>query len=546
LAAEQELRNELAANANDAAAEIETNLDVISKTLQTAASSSILFGGIDSEEMRIMLDTTRTGIGEYSQRINYLDAKGTLLYTTEVELSDQIGSDLSDKIYYVQTRERNQPTLTGLFQALDNKTSFSVAVPVPGSSGSSFNGILAAIISAESVLNKIDQRVSLTTEDEIFLVTSEGTIIRYDGETINTEDTLDKLWIQDDIVDKNLQLMNEGRSGVFEYETLDGQSKMLAAYSPVIFSNERAWSVLITTPVYQSETFSSVIGDQRIFTIAAIVMIVIIAAIFMIFILTLNKRLHRIVQKQDVQIRAQLDDLQKAYERLTEQDKIKDEFINVAAHELRTPVLPIILSAEALAEDIDTHNGNVDIILRNAKRIGKLTNDILDVSRISSNTFRLQKDKTNIRNLIEESIQDILFKIAENKKSNLKIAFESKLPKEKEEITVDKGRLSQVLSNLLDNAVNFTEQGTITVTVEQSKDNPSFFEIRVADTGTGIDPSLRPRLFEKFATKSPKGTGLGLYLCKAIVEAHGGKIWAENNTAEGKGSIFAFTLPISN
>lgn len=546
MAAKQELRNELAANTNDAAAEIETNLDVISKTLQTAASSSILFGGIDSEEMRIMLDTTRTGIGEYSQRINYLDAKGTLLYTTEVELSDQIGSDLSDKIYYVQTRERNQPTLTGLFQALDNKTSFSVAVPVPGSSGSSFNGILAAIISTESVLDKIDQRISLTTADEIFLVTSEGTIIRYDGGTVNTEDTLDKLWIQDDIVDKNLQLMNEGRSGVFEYETLDGQSKMLAAYSPVIFSNERAWSVLITTPVYQSETFSSVIGDQRIFTIAAIVLIVIIAAIFMIFILILNKRLHRIVQKQDVQIRAQLDDLQKAYERLTEQDKIKDEFINVAAHELRTPVLPIILSAEALAEDIDTHNGNVDIILRNAKRIGKLTNDILDVSRISSNIFRLQKDKTNIRNLIEESIQDILFKIAENKKSNLKIAFESKLPKEKEEITVDKGRLSQVLSNLLDNAVNFTDQGTITVTLEQSKDNPSFFEIRVADTGAGIDPSLRPRLFEKFATKSPKGTGLGLYLCKAIVEAHGGKIWAENNTAEGKGSIFAFTLPISN
>jgi signal transduction histidine kinase len=316
----------------------------------------------------------------------------------------------------------------------------------------------------------------------------------------------------------------------------------VAAYSPVAFSGIHAWSVLITTPSSHSETFASVLSDQRIFTIVAIILIGIIAAIFMAFILTLNHRLHRTVQKQDQQIKGQLDDLQNAYERLTEQDKIKDEFINIAAHELRTPVLPIILSAEGLSEDIGTDNNKIEIILRNAKRINKLTNDILDVSRIKSNTFRLQKDRISVKKLIEESIQDVLFKMAENKNPNLKIAFESRLPEGNDEIVADRGRLNQVLANLLDNAVNFTDQGMITVTIQQAKD-PGFIEVMVADTGKGIDPAIRPKLFEKFVTKSEKakGTGLGLYLCKAIVEAHGGKIWAEDNI--GKGAVFAFTLP---
>jgi signal transduction histidine kinase len=262
----------------------------------------------------------------------------------------------------------------------------------------------------------------------------------------------------------------------------------------------------------------------------------------MVFILTLNRKLHQTVQKQDVQIKGQLDDLQDAYVRLTEQDKLKDEFINIAAHELRTPVLPIILSAEGLAEDIGTENSKIEIILRNAKRINKLTNDILDVSRIKSNTFRLQKEKINIKRMIEESIQDVLVKMAENKKPNLKILFEPKLPEGKDELVGDRGRLGQVFSNLLDNAVNFTDQGAITVTLKQGK-HRGFVEVRVADTGKGIDPAVKPKLFEKFVTKSDnaKGTGLGLYLCRAIIEAHGGRIWAEDNNP--KGAVFAFTLP---
>jgi signal transduction histidine kinase len=497
--------------------------------------------GPDSEEARVLLDATRVGMEQYTRRINYLDRDGVLLYTTEDELLNQLGSDRSDVIYYTQVMERNEPILTGLFATINDQNGVSIAVPIAGSSGSDFNGVLAAVIPVQSLTNSISTRLP-QADDHVFIVASDGMIIGHEDQSVIGKNVSNEfVATQNDIVSRNLQFMAEARSGNFEYTASDGQRRM-AAYSPIAFSGNHVWSVLITAPISQSETFVSILDDQRTLTLIAIILIATIAVIFIIFILTLNKRLHKTVRVQDKQIRNQLDDLQVAYERLTEQDKIKDEFINIAAHELRTPVLPIILSAEGLAEELDTNNSKIEIIIRNAKRINKLTNDILDVSRISSNTFRLQKEKVNIKNLTEESIQDALFKLADSKNSNVKIALDSKLPVGKEEIIADKGRLNQVFLNLLDNAINFTDQGTIMLTLQLVKD---FVEVRVADTGRGIDPSIRPKLFEKFVTKSDKakGTGLGLYLCKAIIESHGGTIWAEDNMETGKGAVFVFRLP---
>ena len=546
LASNEELRKKISEDASNAASETSTNLDIISRTLQTAASSPILQKATDSSETRVLLDAASIGTEQYTLRINYLDAAGTLAYTTDSDLQGYIGSDRSSSQYYIQTRERNQPTLTGLFKTVDDKIAVSIAVPIFAPPASGFNGVLAAIIPTDSILNKIEDRLSATARNQVFMVTDNGTIVGHGNQLDVNKNIFDELRSQNVVVSKNLQLMSEGRSGVFEFATPDGERKV-AAYSPVTFSGTRPWVLLILTPYSQNETFSSILNDQRIFTLIGIFLISTITAIFITFIIAINRKLQGTVRRQDVQINNQLDDLKEAYQRLTEQDKIKDEFINVAAHELRTPVLPIILSSEGLAEDLGTENSKVEIILRNAKRINKLTNDILDVSRIKSNSFKLQKDKMNIKNLVEEAIQDILFKSASNPNPHLQIKLDSKLPADKEVVIADKGRLNQVISNLLDNAINFTDQGSITLTLQQVENWPGFIEIRVADTGKGIDASIRPRLFEKFVTKSEKakGTGLGLYLCKAIVEAHGGKIWAEDNL-DGKGATFAFTLPTTS
>ena len=232
------------------------------------------------------------------------------------------------------------------------------------------------------------------------------------------------------------------------------------------------------------------------------------------------------------------------YRKLKELDELKEEFVNIAAHELRTPVLPIILAAESLEEDGVGDKEKIGIVLRNAARLIRLTNQILDISRLDSNTFDLKKDPADILAVIRDVVSNPLYI-----NPAINIIFKSFVENDYEKeliakMSFDKERIAQVLSNLLDNAIKFTANGgTITISLRLGQD---VVIIEVSDTGTGIDLSIKDRLFTKFATKSKiqlKGTGLGLYLCKKIIEAHGGKIWAENNK-DGMGATFTFTLPL--
>ena len=230
------------------------------------------------------------------------------------------------------------------------------------------------------------------------------------------------------------------------------------------------------------------------------------------------------------------------YERLKEIQRMKDEFINVAAHELRTPIQPILGLSEVLhtkIKDIEQRQ-LLDTITRNAKRLQRLTDDILDVTKIESQSLKLNKERFNLNELIPNII-DGYRNYIEKDSVQVKLLYE---PNNKDNIFVeaDRGRLIQVISNLLDNAIKFTKEGTISVITEE-KDNQVVVSLK--DTGTGIDPEILPQLFSKFVTKSFQGTGLGLFISKSIVEGHGGRIWAENNS-DNRGATFSFSLPISN
>jgi two-component system, OmpR family, sensor histidine kinase VicK len=247
------------------------------------------------------------------------------------------------------------------------------------------------------------------------------------------------------------------------------------------------------------------------------------------------------------------------YERLKEVQKMKDEFINIAAHELRTPIQPILGLSEVLQSKIkDTKQLELlDTIARNAKRLQRLTEDILDVTKIESQSLNLNKEKFDVNKKILNVIKDVEKQMSDPNK--LKILFTE--PRGTIFVDADKVRIYQVIANLLNNAIKFTKEGTILVSVkvtqkkgsgnkeEEGRDYGSSSSSRhvivsVKDSGAGIDPEILPRLFTKFATKSYQGTGLGLFISKNIVEAHGGKIWAENN-ADRKGATFAFSLPIN-
>jgi signal transduction histidine kinase len=218
---------------------------------------------------------------------------------------------------------------------------------------------------------------------------------------------------------------------------------------------------------------------------------------------------------------------------------MQKEFINVAAHELRTPIQPILGLSEVLQSKIKDNEQRilVDVISRNAKRLQRLTEDILDVTKIESQTLNLNKEIFNLNEIVLSILAE--YGSRTRGKNNVKITFASK-----GDFIVqgDRGRLGQVLSNFIDNAIRFTQEGNIDISLERLQ-NDMYVVLSVKDTGSGIHPDILPRLFTKFATKSDIGTGLGLYISKNILEAHGGRIWAENSS-NGKGATFSFSLPI--
>jgi two-component system sensor histidine kinase VicK len=267
------------------------------------------------------------------------------------------------------------------------------------------------------------------------------------------------------------------------------------------------------------------------------------------------------------QIRRSHNILEMANERLELQYKMQRDFINTAAHELRTPTQAILGYAEILSTEPEKSTEYVSPILRNAERLRKLTEDILDLAKIDSQTLTLNKEQFNVHSAVLPIVQDIRNQVGSLKERKVDVIWgdgdgDGEAAAEDGFIVfADKGRIIQVISNILGNAIRFTEEGTISVKIERkdvdsshstnggdSVNNGSQGEvvISVKDTGRGIAFHMLPKLFSKLDTKSEKGVrgnGLGLFISKSIIEAHGGRIWAENNS-DGKGATFCFSIPL--
>lgn len=248
------------------------------------------------------------------------------------------------------------------------------------------------------------------------------------------------------------------------------------------------------------------------------------------------------------------------YTKVKEAEKMKDEFINISAHELRTPIQPIIGLSGMFNEDFrnkkvvemkDLEKG-LSVIYRNARRLKQLTDDILDVTKIESNELKLDMREFDLLKVISNTINDCTIEM-EKKQENISFVCKNEFnneidnynrlkiqPREQLIVKGDKNRITQVLSNLINNAIKFTRKGSICVSVQRQYDGEVI--VTVIDTGIGIDLEIMPNLFKKFVSNSFSGTGLGLYISKSIIEAHGGKIWAENNK-NGNGATFGFSLP---
>jgi signal transduction histidine kinase len=238
------------------------------------------------------------------------------------------------------------------------------------------------------------------------------------------------------------------------------------------------------------------------------------------------------------------------YKKIKESEKMKEEFINIAAHELRTPIQPILGLTDIIYSKIKDKEQHelLEIVMRNASRLKRLTDNLLDVTKIEGKSLMLKKEKLNLNILISEVLKEYGKKVV--KQQMVKIVYDFKYI---DDIIVeaDRDRLDQVIRNLVDNALKFNTMYNnqiifVIVDLKKEEEGKEQAIVSIKDTGNGISKEVLPKLFSKFTTSdSSSGTGLGLYICKNIIQAHGGKIWAENDP-DGNGAIFRFTLPIAH
>jgi signal transduction histidine kinase len=332
----------------------------------------------------------------------------------------------------------------------------------------------------------------------------------------------------ENLVRDSIQVM-EGTNFVGRYLDEINEKESQLQNEIVVITNKISLLIDESTKQIEESESTALLGQVVIISIVGAM-----AATLGFFLSQINKDL-----KNEVDIKT--TELRQANEKLKKLDQMKDEFIGIASHELKSPIQPIMGFAE-LAKSGDIGNEEAwDGVSILAKKLQDLANDILDVSRIDSNRLVLHKEKLKIN--------DLILDITNSMKVNLKegvVIYENL--DENIEMEVDRIRFEQVMRNLLNNAIKFTDKGIIRVTTHTNLDEGKLMVI-VSDSGLGIPEDVLPNIFGKFVTKghaqeNQSGTGLGLFLCKGIIQAHGGEVFAKNNSKNG--ATFEFTIPIAD
>jgi len=239
---------------------------------------------------------------------------------------------------------------------------------------------------------------------------------------------------------------------------------------------------------------------------------------------------------------------EKANEEIRKAYEMREEFIRIAAHEIRTPIQPILSYAELAMKGKVKQEEAWPLVLHEAKRLKELANSILDVSKIESGNLAYNFQKVRINEIITEVVNS--FRQSElyqaQPEGSRPPALEARMG-EDIELLLDKTRMIQALSNVVSNSMKFTREGKITMET-CALTHKKLFEVRITDTGTGIAPEILPKMFEKFVTKTSgtlnqHGTGLGLFITKSIIQAHGGDVFAHNNE-QSTGATFIIRLPM--
>ena len=531
---------------------VEQELDKVTAILKTLSDAPAIHNA-EIQRARDIINIRQEITSDITDGYFWLDKDGKLIWSSKFANNESIyeqfkDTNLGDQPYFTVPRTTEATYYSSVIESSGGAPRIYISMPIIGEGANNatttvFKGVIVAGIRTDTLGNFLKNRIPSGFESNVGLVDKNGIILYtanqtyigkdyFGGEFQSTLSVLlspNELAALNDVVKRSLQ----GSPGT-EDITAVGQATTIA-YRPVTINGEHLLTLYITSPHQLTGSVNLAIDQQRYFNLVIIGSIGALAVGITFLILTWNKKLEETVNAKTAELR-------QANEQLKIHDSMQKEFINVAAHELRTPTQAILGYAEL--SQMQGSNVNKDEalskIVKNAERLQRLTEDILDVTRIESQTLKLDKRKFDLRDMAASVLDDYRNRIQNGKNLGLVLLNADKAAF----VVADKGRISQVLSNLVSNALKFTKSGTVSVSIEEVKndDYNKEFIAAVKDTGTGIDSDIMPRLFTKFVSKSQTGTGLGLFISKSIVEAHGGRIWAENNP-DGKGATFRFSLP---
>jgi signal transduction histidine kinase len=574
--------------------QIESDLDRVAMRLEILAREPALQRGeLSAQETSTLLKQAESDINSQITPIDtlgLLNSSNILVNISPDEYRKYIGLDRSQTEYVQEVNKSWQAYISSGFTGALGRYIIAIGIPITNLETGRHVGIITtAPFTVQfferygNILNINAEYILAVDRDGKYLTAAPPELVGKDffGEEVqklmNANPDVYRLY-------ENAVRFGEPGSTVFD---AGGGERFATAY-PVVYGRQgQIMTLVLSTPtaaIYSE--IENALFIQKLQTIIILTAAASATSALIFFILRRNAALERKIEERTSELRT-------ANEELRNHDRIQKEFINIAAHELRTPIVPILNLSELLYSNVLLHSDikgqqqqeeeqqnetlrMLQTILRNANRLHQLTEDILDVTRIESHTLKLRKERFNLNdailNVVEDYRKQIANDISSNKNGDVKVIYEPA-----NSITLveaDRRRLAQVIYNLLNNAIKFTKEGTVTVTttikrkedVDRDSGAAAAAEeviIAVKDTGTGIDPELMPRLFTKFASKSYQGTGLGLFISKSIIEAHGGKMWAENNNnndensnkndygghgsdTKHNGATFYFTLPVAD
>jgi len=545
------------------------SMESISNNLQSL-SNSISLLDIKNDNIQRLFDSAQTSTKDLTNGYYMFDMNGEIIsktsnksiaadYTgirpnsTELLLSPKT----SNSTYYssIIDVDNQFPLLFISYPVLEtNVTQGNITIQ---SNTSKFEGIVFTTIDLAKLGDFLQKELSPEFASNVGLIDKNGVILYSKNRNVVGKNYLNPEFqdlIPPEIKNEYNNILATsltGGSGLRDISFNDNMTTI--AYQPITLDGEFLWSLYISTPHSLASNVGYLINQQKNFSTIVIIVVGSMAFGIAFLILSWNKRLEGAVESRTVQLKKTNESLTEsnsllasANKQLEIHDNMQKEFINVAAHELRTPIMPILGEAELIENDISDNDyarvskEQISSIIRNAKRLDRLAADILDVTNIEGKSLKLNKASFDIDEILSELVTEysrqIEGDIVKNKK--LKILYEPTHAK----IFADKYRITQVVSNIINNAIKFTDQGVITII---GKVNSTELSVQISDTGKGIDHEIISRLFDKFVSRSEQGTGLGLFISKNIIESHGGTIIGFNQE-NGTGTTFIFTLPLNS